>query len=159
MCSILFWLFFSTLPAVGAPAWWWMLHFWLNLTSKRNACPALCCTLKWKLQGLLKTFYLLLLHPLNKFMPLLCDIQYAYMHLYQGAFSISDSEHLALLELAAFSLLLRLSIRRILQVEVGIQAVHRVLKHSIQMEWGWWGLLCVCFISIVLRIWLLFSQN
>lgn len=69
-------------------------------------------------------------------MPLLCDIQYAYVHLYQAAFSIDYPEHLALLELAAFSLLLSLSIRRILQVEVGIQAVHRVLKHSIQMEWG-----------------------
>lgn len=159
MCPILFWLFFSTLPTVGAPAQWWMLHSWVNHCSKRNIHPALHCTLKCKLQGILKTFYLLPLHPLNKFVPLLCDIQYAYMHLYQAAFSIDYSKHLAQLELAAFSLLFSLSIRRILQVEVGIQAVHRVLKHSVQMEWGWWGLLCVCFISIVLRIWLLLLQN
>lgn len=44
------------------------------------------------------------------------------MYLRGAAFSIDDAKHLALLELAAFSLLLSLSIRRILRVYVGIQA-------------------------------------
>lgn len=67
-----------------------------------------------------------------------------YVYLYRAAFTIDYSRRLALLELAAFSLLLSLSIRIILRVYIGIQAVHRVLKHSIQMEWSWWGFF-VCF--------------
>lgn len=63
------------------------------------------------------------------------------MYLHRAAFSISYSKHLALLELAAFSLLLSLSIRRILQVYVGIQAAvctGAAAQHTDGMElMGW----------------------
>lgn len=75
------------------------------------------------------------------------------MYLHRAAFSGSYAKLLALLELAAFTLLQSLSIRRILQVYVGIQAVLCSGCWSTAYRWkGADG-------SGFLGIWLLFLQK
>lgn len=68
----------AVLSVFRAAAQWWMLHLQLNLCSKLSTCPDLCCTLKWKPQGLFRTFHLLFhLHSVQFAVPLLCDTQYS----------------------------------------------------------------------------------